>query len=107
VPQLFCRGSTPSHRGLSDDVWKPGGSIDRNHENGDDNMTDVGSGWSVAHDNTSQVQNNSFVDSNATTGGKHDVLRIFFYNTITACRTLYFLVALLLSLGVGGCATCR
>lgn len=61
-------GSTPSHRGISDDVWKPGGSIDRNHEAGDDNMTDVGSGWSVAYDNTPQVQNNSFVDSNATTG---------------------------------------
>jgi hypothetical protein len=74
---LLCRGSTPSHRAVADDVWRPGGSIDRNHEAGDDNMTDVGSGWSVAPDNSSQVQNNSFVDSNATSGGKHDVFVCF------------------------------
>ena len=65
---------------MTDDVWKPGGSIDRIHDAGDDNMTDEISGWSVGFDNSSQVQNNSFVDSSATAGGKLEVLALFLTN---------------------------
>lgn len=41
-------GSTPSHTGVSDDIWKPGGSIDRADEPGDGASTNMSAGWSSA-----------------------------------------------------------
>ena len=65
-------GSTPSHTGMSEDIWRPGGSIDRDAEGGEDG-TDVASGWSVGNDgDSSQAQSNDpFGGSTANAGGKH------------------------------------
>ena len=55
---------------MSDDVWRPGGSIDAD---GGDDDTEAGSGWNSApaDDDSSQAQsNNPFGDSNGTTGGE-------------------------------------
>lgn len=61
---------------MSDDIWRPGGSIDRD-EGGEEGSTDMGSGWgSVANDETSQAQSNPFGDTNANAGGKHNESQI-------------------------------
>lgn len=56
---------------MSDDIWRPGGSIDRDSEGGEDG-TDIGSGWSVAgtNDDTSQAQADPFGNPTANAGGK-------------------------------------
>ena len=55
---------------MSDDIWRPGGSLDRD---ADSQMgTEMGSGWSSgANDENSQAQSNPFGDSNINAGGKH------------------------------------
>lgn len=60
-------GSTPSHTGMSDDIWRPGGSID---QDGGEDGTDIGSGWSVTNtnDDMSQANTNQFGDSAANDG---------------------------------------
>lgn len=85
---MLHRASTPSHRGISDDIWKPGGSIDRNHEVGDDG-TDVGSGWSVANDNSSPAPKTSFVNSNPTAGGKETIIALILSIAIIVYRSFF------------------
>lgn len=63
-------GSTPSHTGISDDIWRPGGSIDRDAEGGEDGA-DGGNAWSAGNDgaDSSQAQsNNPFGESSANAG---------------------------------------
>mmetsp|Transcript_35273 Transcript_35273/g.74493 ORF Transcript_35273/g.74493 Transcript_35273/m.74493 type:complete len:1028 (-) Transcript_35273:47-3130(-) len=62
-------GSTPSHSGgMSEDIWRPGGSIDRDGENGEDG-SDMGSGWGGNDgDSNSQAQNNPFGEPTANSG---------------------------------------
>ena len=56
---------------MSDDIWRPGGSIDRDTDFGDDG-TVAGSGWSVSQNDAPPVPNNPFVNTNESTGGEHD-----------------------------------
>lgn len=52
--------ATPSHTSMSDDIWRPGGSIDREAEARDD-------GWSAQ--GSSIKEDNPFEDSSVVTGG--------------------------------------
>ena len=65
---LLFSGSTPSHTGITDDIWRPGGSIDRD---GDD-ATDAASAWteSAANDAGDSVAHTSTpFDSTANNTG--------------------------------------
>jgi hypothetical protein len=64
-------GSIPSHSGMSDDIWRPGGSIDRDSDFGDDG-TVAGSGWSVSQNDSPPVPNNPFVNTTESAGGDYD-----------------------------------
>ena len=55
---------------MSEDIWRPGGSIDRDAEFGDD-VTVAGSGWSVSQNDSPPVPNNPFVNANDNAGGEH------------------------------------
>ena len=63
---------------MSDDIWRPGGSIDRDGEGGDE-QTEVGSSWSaVGGNDTTPAESNPFGDSGGNTGGKHRLLCFLF-----------------------------
>jgi transcription elongation factor SPT5 len=51
--------ATPSHTGMSDDIWRPGGSIDRESDGVDAWSTQV----------SAVKEDNPFEDSSVTTGG--------------------------------------
>lgn len=56
-------GSTPSHSGgVSDDIWRPGGSLDREEEEGT-------VGWGSANDNASLANDGANESINANTSG--------------------------------------
>ena len=55
---------------MTDDIWRPGGSIDRDNEGGDEGL-DNGDGWGTSNGNTTQEQDNPFGESAGDTGGKH------------------------------------
>ena len=63
---ISCRGSTPSHSGISEDIWRPGGSLDRDSDF--DDGTVAGSGWGTDSENT-RAQNNPFATNNANKNG--------------------------------------
>ena len=54
------RSATPSHTGMSDDIWRPGGSIDRESAGAEDV-------WSTQ--NSTIKDDNPFEDSSINTGG--------------------------------------
>ena len=54
--------ATPSHTGMSDDIWRPGGSIDRESDVGDQ-------GWSV-QDSSSIKDDKPFEEASVNTGGE-------------------------------------
>ena len=70
---------TPSHSGISEDIWRPGGSIDRDPDFDDGAGTVAGSGWSVAP-NTSQA-----LKENDNAGGKCERISIFYIYVKTYC----------------------
>lgn len=57
---MIRSGATPSHTGMSDDIWRPGGSIDRDSDVGDD-------GWTAQ--SSSIKEDNPFEDSSVNAGG--------------------------------------
>lgn len=59
-------GATPSHSsGMSDDIWRPGGSIDREAEGVDESMND---GWGSGNGNVIKKQENQFGGSSGNAG---------------------------------------
>jgi transcription elongation factor SPT5 len=60
-------GFTPSHNGGGDDVWRPGGSIDR-PEDDMDNSNDVGSTWAPTTNDSNQ-DNGFSASSSGNDGG--------------------------------------
>lgn len=62
-------GATPSHTDMSEDIWRPGGSLDRESEGGDDGMDDE-DGWGTSNLHSSQEQDHPFGDSSGDNGGK-------------------------------------
>jgi len=59
-------GFTPAHGSGGDDVWRPGGNIDRQAE--EDETVEASSGWGSTAESTPQ-QNDTFASSTADTGG--------------------------------------